>query len=198
MSRKKHRQSPRERILATALDLFYRQGYGATGLNQLIAEADVARASFYDHFQSKEDLLITYASELSRRDLAEVRKEVQSQTTARARFFCPFDILERWLEATSYRGCPFQNMMAEVPPGASQVHEIVRQHQESVRIGYQEMALDLKRAESEFSHIDPESVALAYTLVFEGAIATAVAYRATWPVEEGRKVIVDLLAKRSG
>lgn len=197
MTRKKHGISPRDRILATSLDLFYRQGYGATGLNQLISEADVARASFYDHFQSKEDLLVAYALELSRQELSEVRQAIETQPNARARFFCPFDLLREWLEATGYRGCPFQNMMAEVPPEATRVHEIVRQHHDSLRIGFQELALGLKNAEPGCAHIDPAAVATAYSLLFDGAISTAVAYRETWPVDRARQIVEDLLTTRS-
>jgi len=52
--------SPRDRILQVASDLFYRQGYHATGINQIIREAAVAKASFYDHFSSKEALAVAY------------------------------------------------------------------------------------------------------------------------------------------
>ena len=48
----------RERILDTAARLFYAQGYNSTGINQVIKEANVAKASLYQHFPSKEDLLI--------------------------------------------------------------------------------------------------------------------------------------------
>jgi AcrR family transcriptional regulator len=51
---------PRDRIIDTALRLFYEQGYLATGINQIIAESQVAKATFYSHFPSKENLCIAY------------------------------------------------------------------------------------------------------------------------------------------
>ena len=51
---------PRERILETAQNLFIHQGFRSTGINQIIKEAKVARASFYDHFPSKDDLGLAY------------------------------------------------------------------------------------------------------------------------------------------
>ncbi|MEM7184121.1 MAG: TetR/AcrR family transcriptional regulator [Spirochaetota bacterium] len=50
------RKKPEKRILYTAIRLFYNQGYNATGINQIIKEAQVAKASFYDHYPSKEQL----------------------------------------------------------------------------------------------------------------------------------------------
>ncbi|MFT6754704.1 MAG: AcrR family transcriptional regulator, partial [Urechidicola sp.] len=50
------KQGVKERIIATASDLFYNQGYNQTGINQIISEAGVAKASLYQHFRSKEDI----------------------------------------------------------------------------------------------------------------------------------------------
>ena len=56
----KQKSSVKERILNTASRLFYHQGYNSTGINQIIAEADIAIGSLYKHFQSKADLLYYY------------------------------------------------------------------------------------------------------------------------------------------
>jgi AcrR family transcriptional regulator len=64
--------SARERIIAVAGPLFYREGYRAVGVDRLIAEADVAKATFYKHFPSKDDLIVAWidhAEEQSRRGL---------------------------------------------------------------------------------------------------------------------------------
>ncbi len=53
-------KSPRERIIETTFQLFARQGYNSTGINQIISEAEVARASFYQYFKSKEDLCVEF------------------------------------------------------------------------------------------------------------------------------------------
>jgi AcrR family transcriptional regulator len=55
--------SVRDRILAVASDLFRKQGYSETGINQILEESSSARASFYQHFPSKEDLGIAYLRE---------------------------------------------------------------------------------------------------------------------------------------
>ncbi len=52
--------SARDRILNTAGPLFYREGYRAVGIDRVIAEADVAKATFYKHFPSKDDLITAW------------------------------------------------------------------------------------------------------------------------------------------
>jgi len=48
----------RERLVATAVDLFYRQGFGAVGIDQIIETAGVTKTTFYKHFESKDDLML--------------------------------------------------------------------------------------------------------------------------------------------
>ena len=186
MTRVDAKPTVRERILETASDLFYRQGYRATGINQIIAESGVAKASFYDHFPSKEDLLYDYACQTSAREMEDIRTEVLGLGTARERFFGPLRVLSPWFETSDYRGCPFQNLMAEAPPEAKQVREVGRQHREKARAFFRELARDLAAAEPELAALDTDALADMYVVLFEGAIATAVTYRDPWPV--GRAV----------
>ena len=54
------KKSIRDAIVNTAARLFYKQGYSNTGINQIIEEAKIAKSSLYQHFRSKEDLLMAY------------------------------------------------------------------------------------------------------------------------------------------
>lgn len=173
----------RERILATASELFYRQGYRATGVNQVIAESGVAKASFYGHFPSKDDLLVAYLRETAERDLAELR-DAAAGTTARERFFGPLRMLVPWFEASDYRGCPFQNIAAEAPPSDERVRAVVKAHRQNVRALLRGLAADLIDEEPGSAAPDPAELADTYLLLLEGAIALAVAYRDAWPVEQ--------------
>ena len=60
----KQAKAPKERILETAYKLFYAQGYNVTGINQILEESGVAKASLYQHFGSKEDLGIEYIKQV--------------------------------------------------------------------------------------------------------------------------------------
>lgn len=179
----------RDRILETAFDLFYRQGFRATGINQIIAESGVAKASFYDHFPSKDHLLSEYAIETSRRECEDIRNHVVSLEDPMERFMAPLQMLLPWFRETRYRGCPFQNLMAEVPENTPEVRQVSEQHRESIRKLVRELFLELQEVHPDLKSRDPDDVAATYILLFEGAIATSVAYQDDWPVVQAQAAL---------
>lgn len=174
----------RDRILAVAATLFYEQGYRATGVNQVIAESGVAKASFYDHFPSKDDLLLAYAKEMEAREIADMRAQVMAAPTARERFFGPLTMLIPWLKSSDFRGCPFQNLVAEVDSDLWRVRDVARDHRENVRALLRELARDLLATLDPPPAMSRDELADTYLVLFEGAIVTTVAYRHPWPVEQ--------------
>lgn len=171
--------------MAAAADLFYRQGYRATGINQVIAESGVAKASFYDHFPSKDDLLYAYLQQTARNELAEIRKLLDATPTARDRFFAPLRMLIPWFESSRYRGCPFQNILGEAPPDDPRVREVARNYHETIRTVIRGLTAELARAEKRLknmSTLNIDEVTDTYLILLEGAIPLAVAYQDAWPV----------------
>lgn len=179
----------RERIMNTAFDLFYRQGYRATGINQVIGESGVAKASFYDHFPSKDDLLYEYLEAAARKDIEDLQKAAAEARTADERFFAPLLLLKPWFEESGYRGCPFQNIVAEAPPSDPRVREIVRRHNENLRAFLRKLAEELLQRRPNINKINAEDLANTYLLLFQGTIATAVAYRHPMPVDAAIKAL---------
>ncbi|TVS08040.1 MAG: TetR/AcrR family transcriptional regulator [Phycisphaerales bacterium] len=184
--------APRERILRTAIDLFYTQGIKATGINQIIAESGVAKASFYTHFPSKDDLVVAYAEHLADHEFVELRQIASEGSTPRERLFAPLRSLEPWFQSSSYRGCPFQNLAAEISPEVTGIGRVVRRHRENLRGLLRELLGEVIADEK--LKADPEALADTALLLFEGAIAISVAYREPWPVEHAINRLESLLA----
>lgn len=185
----------RERIKRIACDLFYQQGYQATGINQIIKESEVAKATFYAHFPSKEDLLFTYACETAKSELEDLRSEIDGLSSARERFFGPFKVLLPWFTSSNYRGCPFQNLMAEIGSEVERIRNVVIQQKNNLRNLFLELSVDLKKEEN-LEHIDPVALADTCLLLFEGVIVTAVAYQDNWPVTHAISVLEEYLSSR--
>lgn len=123
----------RERLLRTAAGLFYREGIHAVGVDRILAEAGVTRATMYRHFAGKEDLVVAY---LDLED-AVIRGYFEA---AAATGGSPTDLLEAVVDgiagdAERYhtRGCPFINAGAEYPDAASPVRAVVRRHRDWFR-----------------------------------------------------------------
>src|SRR6185437_5228472 len=81
----------KDRILDTASRLFYDQGYHVTGINQIIEEAGIARASLYNHFPSKTDLLLAYLDRTHAEWFGELERYLAPVPTAREKLLALFD-----------------------------------------------------------------------------------------------------------
>lgn len=189
MNAKHHEIGPRERIVEKVCELFYSQGYRATGINQVIKESGVAKASFYDHFPSKSDLLVEYVAEMSTRDLALVRDEVWSFPTAEERFYAPLRTLVPWFEETNFRGCPFQIALAEIEPGEGEVHSIVRSHRNSEREMLSQLTREYLCDELGCADVDVQQFGETYLVIYEGAVSTTASVRDLWPVRKAEETI---------
>ena len=115
--------SARRRLLDTATRLFYTSGIHAVGIDRIIAEAGVAKATFYNHFPSKDDLVVAYIEEqdrLGRAAVAALPKQPPREMIA--------TIMGRISEAVTaggWRGCPFLNAAAEYPNPDSPVRQAI-------------------------------------------------------------------------
>ena len=109
------RHPARERLVGAASDLFYRQGIHATGIDEVIAHAGVAKASLYNNFENKDDLVAAYlraALEQGRSLFAECLGE--PDPAARLRLL--FSRLLCAARGGNFAGCPFANAAAELDP----------------------------------------------------------------------------------
>lgn len=112
--------APRERILKTASDLFYRFSIHTVGIDRIIAESGVAKMTFYKHFPSKANLVACYLRLKNTFWL-----EMLAGSTEKAglspleRVLAIFDALDASFGSPSFRGCPFVKGLAEFGPEAN-------------------------------------------------------------------------------
>ncbi|RPF20525.1 TetR/AcrR family transcriptional regulator [Myceligenerans xiligouense] len=119
----------RDRLLRTASALFYADGVRGVGVERVVAEASVTRATFYRHFAGKEALVVAY---IEAADAAVRRRagEPPSGTPERARAWlaAATDVVGETVCAPGFRGCAFINAAAEYPDPSSPVRQAVRAH----------------------------------------------------------------------
>ncbi len=193
MKKEKNESEARRRIIATAVDLFYRQGYRATGINQVIAEAGVSKNTFYYYFPSKEDLCVTYLQERHAYWTSLLKDEINARKTPHERFMSPLGLLLKWLPSSNYRGCAFLNMASEIPDIDSDMRKEVIYHKDGLRTILRELAKDLRKSDGKYAKLDPVELSDAYYTIFEGAISSSQNFGDTWPVDAARKTIEKLI-----
>ena len=157
--------SARQRILDTASRLFYACGLRAVGVDRIIAESGVAKATFYKHFPAKDDLVVAYL------DRVDTIWSDQLHAAAEAagpeptdRLVGLFDALGSACRRDGYRGCAFLNAAAEAAP-ATPVHDRTVAHKRDVLRWVRGLAMD---AGAE----DPEGLARSLTLLLDGGLAS--------------------------
>jgi AcrR family transcriptional regulator len=158
--------SARERILATANELFYREGIHATGVDTVVERSAVSKTSLYRVFRSKDELVAAYATERDRSFWAWWDRVTERHAEdPRALLEALLSGIAKRIERSDYRGCPFLNLATELPdpnhPG-----RVVAQ------VNKEEMRRRLATVVAELGASDPERVASQLALLINGAMVT--------------------------
>jgi AcrR family transcriptional regulator len=137
------RESPaRQRILDTATALFYGEGVHTVGIDRIIAEAGVAKATFYHHFPAKDDLVRAYLLEQHRQQRQAIEALNAKTPTPREALERIFDYMGKVGSSPNYRGCPFINVAAEYPDPEHPVRQAVAEQRAWVRATYRQLLAD--------------------------------------------------------
>lgn len=119
----------RERILATAHRLFYRDGLRATGVDRIIAESGVAKLTFYRHFPAKDELVLAFLEDRHVRWMAWFVDALGRHGAGRSAGFAPLlAAMTEWFEAPAFRGCAFINAVAEVGAASPEIVALSQRH----------------------------------------------------------------------
>jgi AcrR family transcriptional regulator len=118
----------RLRLLNTATKIFYAEGIHAVGVDRIVAEAKVTRATFYRHFPSKENLVVTYLHEVHAKDRGRVDAIVEANPSAADALLAIAAAIAGDIRSPGFRGCAFLNAAAEFPDAASPVRQEILHH----------------------------------------------------------------------
>jgi len=173
-------KSPRERILEITFDLFGRQGYNSTGINQIISEATVAKASFYQHFKSKEDLCLEFLNVRHQYWFNELNLFCNDEENLKQRILKSFDFLIYMNEKENFRGCSFLNILSEIPMDNVKILNVIQQHKKDLRNYF----LQLLKDEELSDHI---------YLLFESSIIESQLFKSNELIERSKKIINNLI-----
>ncbi|MEC5198550.1 AcrR family transcriptional regulator [Arthrobacter sp. PL16] len=158
----------RERILAASYDLFVERGIRAVGVNEIIATAGVAKATFYSHFPSKDDLVMAF---FERRQhlftTGYLTAESQRRAdTPREQLLAIFDIFDEWFHAPGFTGCPYIRALLETGP----LHPVGA----ASLVYLNEIRSSLEAAATAMGLTDPDDFAYCWLVLMQGAIISGV------------------------
>lgn len=181
------RPNKRDELVRKALQVFYREGFHATGMDKLVVETGVSKTSMYKHFRTKEELILAV---LRLRDQNFrnwfVRRIEDLANTPADQLIAAFDALGEWFREDNFRGCMFIKAGAEFQEADHPIHVQAAEHKR--------LLLDyLTDLANKAGAREPEKLACQLLLLKEGAIVTAVLLRSCDPAQDAREAAQVLL-----
>ena len=179
----------RQHILETAYGLFKRDGFHATGIDRIIAEADVAKMTMYRHFPSKDGLIVEVLDWRMGRFEHQLDQLAEAGGTPEAKIEKIFDWYGSWFQSPDFHGCLFAHALAEYGDPTHAVFNAATDQKNSLRRRIREIvgdALPQDRA---------EGVATALLMLIEGATLLAQMGQGETAIRDARKAALGLFAQ---
>lgn len=180
-----HRTSARERLLAAARELFYKEGINNVGIDRVIEHAGVAKASLYSNFGSKDELVRAYLQEMHDRRQARVLERIARHRSPRERLLAVFDGVAETFAQPGYRGCAFVRTSAEMPMGGP-AKEVI----DEARAWMRDLFTTLAR---EAGARNAPVLAQQLVLIYDGAVTAASMDGNTGAAATARSLAANLL-----
>jgi AcrR family transcriptional regulator len=152
----------RARLVEAATQLFYGEGIHGTGVDRIVRDAGVTKATFYAHFPSKDELVRAYMEEAHRGDVTMVETTTTRHGDDPAEaLLALFDVAVDRARDASYRGCPYINAAAEYPDPTHPVRVVIAQHRAWLHDRFAGLL-------SAAGHPEPENTAHMLVLLWDG------------------------------
>jgi len=183
------KKGAKERIIDAASHLFYFEGYNQTGINQILKESGASKDSMYRHFDSKEDVAVTYLKNRHVMWMGKLLDYTKSKKTNKEKFIASFDYLNDWLTDVEFRGCGFQNIICDLPQDQQKIKDQVVLHKNELR----DLIHDLMKDENEYSTKEAKQLGDEIFVLMEGAIILSQIQRNNWPIISAKRTCMRLL-----
>ncbi|MEM7548207.1 MAG: TetR/AcrR family transcriptional regulator [Bacteroidota bacterium] len=178
----------KERILSTASKLFYEKGYNRTGINEILKESKVAKASMYEHFGSKDAIFLQCLQRMDEGLQNRVKPFIQKAKPGIDKVLSVFEFLESFCPEENFRGCWCLNTISEIPQDKTEILSEIRVQKARFR------ELIRKTVKENLPEVNECKVANQIYLLYEAAIIEAQIENDLWPVFSAKDTAKSLLS----
>ncbi|RWX77097.1 TetR/AcrR family transcriptional regulator [Neorhizobium lilium] len=182
----------RQHIVETAYALFKRDGFHATGIDRIIAQAGVAKMTMYRHFPSKEELIVEVLDWRTARFESQLDRLSDSAKTPDEGIAAILGWHERWFDSADFHGCLFQHALAEFGEPDHAVFAAVARQKMSI----QNRMVDM--LSQTMPPVRAADVAMILFMLIEAATMLAQMGQGKAAIDNARKVASVLLAREIG
>jgi len=189
MNKKQRTSSARQRILETAEKLFYAEGIRAVGIDRVIAEAGVAKMTLYNHFSSKDELILEVLRYREGQFDLFLKENMASHIAGGMNSLNAFFVvLREWFSNPNFRGCSFINATTELADANHAATQFCTKHKREFREMIKSFIIESEGKKA-------ASAAPAIAIMVEGAIVTAVSEGSPESADIIQDAAFDLISK---
>lgn len=186
------RPNIKQHIIETASKSFYVNGYNATGINEIIAKSEIAKATLYHHFKSKEDICIAYLEQRHQKFLDSLKDFVGQQNKGRQQLVSIFDFLRNMYREGDFHGCWGIKTLGELPPKNKKILSVIQRQKKELLLFLGETVGDNI---ANISIAETEKISGGIYLLYEGAITESHLHKNDWPIHLAKSIAPSLFAE---
>jgi AcrR family transcriptional regulator len=180
----------KDHIIETASHLFYQNGYNLTGINEIIKEAGIAKATLYNHFKSKEDICVAYLQHKNNFFINDIKGFVAERKAGDKRILALFDYLDTFFKTKEFNGCWCINTISEIPKENTIIRtEILKQKHGLIDFITELVSENLNDISEEKSKI----IAKQIYLLYESAVSESYLQNDIWPIHSAKTICKQLI-----
>ena len=186
------RSNTKQLIIDTASKLFYKNGYNLTGINEIIAEAGIAKATLYSHFKAKDELAVAYLEKRDRELLVGMEEFLSQKPLGNDRLMGVLEYLLSFYQEPEFAGCWCIRTYAEIPAENELIRGKIRQLK-GIYLTFLRNLVLINRPD-----LNPESqeqLAKRLYLIYEGAVSESHLQNDAWPIHEAMSLLQLILER---
>ena len=168
-----------EHIISSAGDLFYSQGYNSTGVNEIINKCDIAKATLYSHFKSKEDICVAYLNQRHSAFMYQLKSYVDQRNESKSQLLAIFDLLRDMYLEENFQGCWGLKTLGELSPDQTTILSVIQQQKKELLLYLGEIVGDTI---SNLSKAETEKISGGLYLLYESAVTESHLFKNDWPI----------------
>ncbi|WP_136466487.1 TetR/AcrR family transcriptional regulator [Flagellimonas onchidii] len=181
----------REKIIRTAGELFYSNGYNSTGINEIIDKCSIAKATLYSHFKSKEDICIAYLTQRHEVFLTSLKGYVSKRKKGKNQLLAIFDFLRDMYREEDFYGCWALKTLGELSPKQKRLLGVIQKQKKDLLLYLGEVVgeniINISKAET-------EKISGGLYLLYDSAITESYLFKNDWPIYMSRSIAPSLFA----
>ena len=181
----------RHKIVKTASNLFYKNGYNSTGINEIISESGIAKATLYNHFKSKDDICIAFLEFKHTAFMKEIEAFAKAKEKGSAQLLALFDYLQQFFWDKDFNGCWGIKTVAEIP----QDNEKIRTELQKQKKGFLELIIALVTENLKNDNQEEiTTIGRRIYLLYESAIVECHLHQNDWPIKEAKEMCSQIIS----